>query len=123
MDPRQGCNRCRRSGGPRFGLVRRPVSQSVDRDRDSGDTTEARGGGEALGEVERITLEQAFELFTVNSARQMGNAARTGSIEPGLLADVLVLDKNPFKIAVTQIHDIRVMKTFINGEIVYDASE
>src|SRR6202044_3917251 len=49
------------------------------------------GGGEVLGEVEKITLKQAFDLFTVNSARQMGNRNKTGSIEKGLLADVLVL--------------------------------
>jgi len=81
------------------------------------------GGGEALGQAEKISLQQAFDLFTVNSARQMGNAARTGSIEPGLLADVLVLDRNPFKIPVTEIHEIKVLKTLINGEIVYQASE
>jgi predicted amidohydrolase YtcJ len=80
------------------------------------------GGGEALGEAEKITLKQAFDLFTVSSARQMGNAARTGAIETGLLADVLVLDRNPFKIPVTQIHDTRVKMIFINGEKVYEAA-
>jgi len=79
------------------------------------------GGGEALGEVERITLQQAFDLFTINSARQMGNANRTGSIEPGMLADMLVLDRNPFKIPVTDIHNTQVRMTLINGEIVYRA--
>jgi predicted amidohydrolase YtcJ len=81
------------------------------------------GGGEALGEAEKITLQQAFELFTVNSARQMGNAARTGRIERGLLADVLVLDRNPFKIPVTQIHETRVTMTLINGEVVHRADQ
>ena len=77
------------------------------------------GGGEPLGAAERITLQQAFELFTVNSARQMGNANRTGRIEPGMLADLLVLDRNPFKIPVTDIHNTQVRMTLINGEIVY----
>jgi predicted amidohydrolase YtcJ len=77
------------------------------------------GGGETLGEVEKITLQQAFDLFTVNSARHMGNRSKTGSIEKGLLADLLVLDRNPFKIPVTQIHDTRIKLTLINGEVVY----
>ncbi len=77
------------------------------------------GGGEALGEAEKITLQQAFDLFTVNSARHMGNGSKTGSIERGMLADILVLDRNPFKIPVTQIHETRVKLTIINGEIVY----
>ena len=79
------------------------------------------GGGEELGAVEKITLQQAFELFTVNSAHQMGNAGKTGSIRKGLLADLLVLDRNPFKIPVTQIHDTHVRKVFINGELVYQS--
>jgi len=77
------------------------------------------GGGEVLGEAEKITLEQAFALFTKNAARQMGNGNRTGSIEPGLLADVVVLDRNPFRIPVTQIHETRVEMVFVNGERVY----
>jgi predicted amidohydrolase YtcJ len=80
------------------------------------------GGGEALADAERITLKQAFDLFTVNSARQMGNADKTGSIQRGLLADVLVLDRNLFKIPVTQIHETKVTMALINGEVVYQAS-
>jgi predicted amidohydrolase YtcJ len=79
------------------------------------------GGGEALGEAEKITLQQAFDLFTVNSARHMGNRSKTGSIERGMLADLLVLDRNPFKIPVTQIHETKVKLTMINGEVVYQA--
>jgi predicted amidohydrolase YtcJ len=79
------------------------------------------GGGEELGAAEKITLQQAFALFTANSAEQMGDRYRTGSIEKGLLADVVVLDRNPFKILVTQIHDTKVKMTLINGEVVYRA--
>ena len=79
------------------------------------------GGGEELGGAEKITLQQAFDLFTANSAEQMGDRSRTGSIEKGLLADVVVLDRNPFKIPVTQIHDTTVKMTLINGEVVYRA--
>jgi predicted amidohydrolase YtcJ len=81
------------------------------------------GGGEALGEVEKITLKQALDLFTVNSARHMGNGSKTGSIERGMLADILVLDRNPFKIPVTQIHNTKVKLTLIDGEIVYQAPD
>lgn len=79
------------------------------------------GGGEPLGAVERITLQQAFDMFTVNAARQMGDANRSGAIERGMLADIVVLDRNPFKIPVTDIHNTQVQMTLINGEIVYRA--
>ena len=81
------------------------------------------GGGETLGEAEKLTLKQAFALFTVNAARQMGNANRTGAIEPGLLADLLVLDRNPFKIPVTQVHEVRVTRALINGETVFQPTD
>jgi predicted amidohydrolase YtcJ len=78
--------------------------------------------GEPLGGAEKITLEQAFRLFTVNGARQMGNADKTGAIEKGLLADLVVIDRNPFKIPVTEIHATKVLQTYINGEVVYEAA-
>ncbi len=79
------------------------------------------GGGEELGGAEKITLKQAFDLFTVNSAEQMNDRHRTGSIEKGLLADVVVLNRNPYKIPVTEIHELQVRMTLINGEVVYSA--
>jgi predicted amidohydrolase YtcJ len=78
------------------------------------------GGGETLGEAEKITLKQAIDLFTVNSARQMGNAHKTGRIEPGMLADLIVIDRNPYEIPITEVHKTIVKKTIINGEVVYD---
>jgi predicted amidohydrolase YtcJ len=77
------------------------------------------GGDETLGAAEKITLQQALDMFTVSSAREMGNANKTGSIEKGLLADLIVLDRNPLKIPITQVHDTHVRMTLINGEIVY----
>lgn len=75
------------------------------------------GGGERLGEP--ITLRQAIDMFTVNAARQMGNATRTGRIAPGLLADLIVLDRNPFEIPVIEIHRTQVTMALVNGEIVH----
>lgn len=78
------------------------------------------GGGEALGAAEKITMQQAIDMFTVNAARQMGNSATTGRIENGLLADLIVLDRNPFKVPVTEVHKTRVNMVIVNGEIVYE---
>jgi predicted amidohydrolase YtcJ len=78
------------------------------------------GSGDTLGEAEKITLKQAIDLFTVNSARQMGNANKTGRIEPGMLADLIVIDRNPYEIPITEVHKTIVKKAIINGEVVYD---
>ncbi|KRA84207.1 amidohydrolase [Altererythrobacter sp. Root672] len=79
------------------------------------------GGGEALGAEERITLEQAVDMFTRASARQMNMDASTGTIERGKLADLVVIDRNIFEVPITTVHDTRVLRTFINGEEVYTA--
>ena len=85
-------------------------------------TRQAPGGvGEPLGEAERISLEQAVDMFTVNAARHLGNSHRTGAIETGMLADLVVIDRDIFAIPVTDIHNTRVMMTFIEGELVYQA--
>jgi predicted amidohydrolase YtcJ len=80
------------------------------------------GGGELLGASQRISLEQAVALFTVNAARETGNRTRIGTLERGMLADLVVLDRNPFKIPVTDIHNTRVKMALINGETVYQDS-
>jgi len=80
------------------------------------------GGGEVLGAQERITLKQAMDMFTVNSAILMKHRNLVGTIEPGMLADVVVTDRDPYKIPVTDIHNTKVKMTIINGEIVYKAS-
>jgi predicted amidohydrolase YtcJ len=76
------------------------------------------GAGDALGEP--ITLEQAIDMFTVNAARQMGNANKTGRIVPGFLADIIVLDRNPFEIPITDVHRTGVTMVLVNGEIIYE---
>jgi predicted amidohydrolase YtcJ len=80
------------------------------------------GGGEALGAAEKITLEQAVRIFTVDSAKQMGARSKRGTIEAGMLADLVVIDRNPFQIPITQVHETHVKMTVINGEIVYQGT-
>ena len=81
------------------------------------------GGGEILGGAEKITLQQAVDLFTAKAAEQMGDRYRLGVIQKGLLADVIVLDRDPYKIPVTDIHNTKVKLTLINGEVVYRADQ
>lgn len=81
------------------------------------------GGGEVLGAQERITLQQAIDLFTVNSAREMEDRTKEGTLELGMLADLIVLDRDPYKIPITQVHDTHVKVTMIDGEIVYRAPQ
>ncbi|MGW6269089.1 amidohydrolase [Streptomyces sp. NPDC055060] len=80
---------------------------------------EPGGGGDRFGASQAITLEEAFDLFTVNSARQEHLAHRVGRIEPGMLADLVVVDQNPFDVPITQVHRTGVRATFVEGEPVW----
>jgi len=85
-------------------------------------TRQAPGGiGDPLGEAEKISLEQAVDMFTINAARQLGNSHITGRLERGMLADMVVIDRNIFEIPVTDIHNTQVRMAFIEGELVYEA--
>jgi predicted amidohydrolase YtcJ len=57
----------------------------------------------------------------MNSSYELHQDAGTGSLEPGKLADVIVLDRNVLKIPADQIADTKVMQTVVGGRIVYSA--
>ena len=85
-------------------------------------TREKPGGSEqSFGKGQTISLEQAIRLFTVNSAKHLGMADRLGRIEAGLLADLVVLDRDPYVIPETELHKVKVEKTMINGVLAFEA--
>ncbi|KZN44477.1 amidohydrolase [Pseudoalteromonas luteoviolacea] len=66
-----------------------------------------------------ITLAQALEAYTLNSAYAMRQEHLVGSIEVGKLADLVVLDNNLFESTVKEIANTQVTMTLLDGEIVY----
>lgn len=85
-------------------------------------TRERPGGSEdSFGEGEAISLDEAIKLFTVNASRHTGDEDKLGRIKQGMLADMIVLDRDPFEIPATELHKVEVLKTIINGEVVYAA--
>lgn len=75
--------------------------------------------GQALGAQEKISLEQAFKMYTTNGAVQMGHRDKLGTLKPGMLADMVVVDRNPFDIPIGEVHNTDVVMTIIDGEVVY----
>ncbi|MDH3519400.1 MAG: amidohydrolase family protein [Myxococcales bacterium] len=68
---------------------------------------------------ERIDLRDAIAAFTINAAYVSFQDDRTGSIEPGKLADLVVLDRNLFAIDPNEISEARVLLTLLGGKPVY----
>lgn len=74
----------------------------------------------ALWPEQALDLQTAIEAYTVNPAGAMGLGSVTGSLSVGKSADVIVLDRNLFEIAPTDIADTKVMTTFFEGRAVYE---
>ena len=75
--------------------------------------------GQIIGPDERITPAQGLKALTIDAAYQYGEEAEKGSLEPGKLADLVVLDRNPTKVPIEAIKDIKVEETFKEGRSVY----
>lgn len=71
--------------------------------------------------AERLTVEQAIELYTMGSAYASFDEARKGSLTPGKLADLVVLAQDITTIAPNLIHSIPVVTTYVGGRAVYQA--
>lgn len=70
---------------------------------------------------EAAKLDEAIRIYTVNGARALRLGDRTGSIEVGKSADIVVLDRNLFKVAITDVGDSKVRQTWFEGKLVYEA--
>lgn len=77
--------------------------------------------GAVIGEDQRVTPLEALKAQTIHVARQYGEAADKGSLEPGKLADLVILDRNPLKVAPMEIKDIKVVATIKEGRTIYRA--
>lgn len=79
--------------------------------------------GRVLGENQDIDLATALDMYTRNAAYIMRLEDKTGSIEVGKRADLIVLDRNLFDIPVTEINEARVLLTLMDGRTVYTATK
>lgn len=69
---------------------------------------------------EKMELSDAIDAYTLGSAFNEFKENFKGRIKPGYVADLIVLDKDIFNIDQEEIKNIRVEKTMINGEFVYE---
>jgi len=69
-----------------------------------------------------VTREEALIAHTRGSAYQILQENNLGSIKPGKLADIVVIDRDYLTVPADQIKDIRSVMTIVGGRIVYDAA-
>ncbi len=76
--------------------------------------------GKVIGEKETISLLDAIRMYTFNGAYASFSENETGSIEPGKLADLIILDQSIIQSKVEGIPSVQVEFTMIDGEVVYE---
>jgi len=76
--------------------------------------------GKTLGEEQKISAYQALQGFTVNAAYQYKEELSKGTLAKGMLADLVILDRNPVKVIPDDIKNIRVLQTIKHGKRLYD---
>ena len=83
--------------------------------------TRRTDGGQVLGPGERLTAREALALYTTEAATAMHREDEIGSLQPGKLADFVVLDANPLQADPAQIAGIQVLATVVDGTPTYQA--
>lgn len=72
-----------------------------------------------LAPEETVSVESAVRALTSEAAWQLSSEHEVGSLEAGKLADMVILDKDPRKVAPDTIKDIKVLETWMDGKQVY----
>jgi predicted amidohydrolase YtcJ len=74
-----------------------------------------RDSDDVLGPFQQLELAQALRTVTCNPARQVLMEDRVGTLRPGMLADLVVLDRDPRSVAPERLHELLVAETWLGG--------
>ncbi len=84
-------------------------------------TTGVNSFGDHVNADQQITRQEALRLFTRGNSWFLRMEDKIGSIEPGKLADLAVLNKDYFAVPDQEIKQIRSILTIVDGKVVHDA--
>jgi predicted amidohydrolase YtcJ len=84
-------------------------------------TTGVNSFGDKVNGDQQITRQEAMRLFTRGNSWFLRMEDKIGSIEPGKLGDMAVLNKDYFAVPDVEIKQIRSVLTVVDGKIVHNA--
>ncbi len=79
--------------------------------------------GEVFGPDEAVSIEEAIRGYTANGAWLTFEEDVKGTLEPGMLADMVVLSEDLLSIDTERIMDVEVDMTIVDGRILYERSD
>jgi predicted amidohydrolase YtcJ len=85
------------------------------------EVTRTDSKGNVWGPKQKITVAEAIRVGTLNGAYASYEEKQKGSIEPGKLADLVVLGRDPFKVDPLELIDIPILRTMVGGTWVFEA--
>ena len=71
---------------------------------------------------QKLSVAEAIEAYTMGSAYAEFQDKEKGSITPGKLADMVLVSDDIFSIPPEKIREVRVLKTFVGGRLVFDSA-
>jgi predicted amidohydrolase YtcJ len=67
-----------------------------------------------------LTREEALRLYTSNNAFLLKAEKNTGSLEPGKLADIILVDRDPLTCPIDDLVQTQVLNTWLGGKVVFE---
>jgi predicted amidohydrolase YtcJ len=68
-----------------------------------------------------IHVDEALRIMTMGSAYALFRENEIGSLQPGKLADMVILSENPLEVQTEELKDLRVLVTLVGGKVEYCA--
>ena len=75
--------------------------------------------GQIIDPEQRVSMEEALKMHTIYPAAALGEDDVKGSLEPGKLADIVVLNRDPSEMTGDDLLDVKVDYVFLGGREVY----
>jgi predicted amidohydrolase YtcJ len=79
--------------------------------------------GNVWGSRQRVTVDEALNIATINGAFASHEENVKGSITAGKYADFVMLEKDPHEVNPDEIKDIRIIRTVVGGKTMYPKGE
>jgi predicted amidohydrolase YtcJ len=72
---------------------------------------------------EALTREQAIRFYTINNAKILFLEDKVGSLEPGKLADLIVIDTDLLNCPEDKMKETKVLQTYLQGKLNFEAKK
>jgi predicted amidohydrolase YtcJ len=84
-------------------------------------TRQSEDGKKRYYPEQRLTIDQAIAAYTTGSAYAEYAEKEKGSLQPGMLADFVVLDRDITAVPAVKILQTKVLRTVVGGKTVYQS--